>query len=247
MKISWRNRPYTIGLLLMLVVVVMVLAVGIGGSNSIMDLLAGLDQRVHQNYLAALAIFTVSFIILATLGLPIGSLYCLTAGYLFGTLMGAGASLLASVAAAMLTLLIARGLIGPSVRKRIAEGRLSRLIALLERDAIWYLILLRIVPIAPFFLVNFAAGVTRIDARSFFLATLAGMAPTALIYASLGSGIGSLIEARELTGARLLLRADIALPLSALALLVLFSWRVKHRLALRAQSNAPGSRNTTRS
>lgn len=220
--------------MLMFFVVLMFLAIGLGGLNPIMDLLAGVDALVHQHYLAALAIFMLSFIILATLAVPIGSFYCLAAGYLFGTLMGAGASLLASVAAAMLTLWMARGLIGPGVRKRIAEGRLSRVIVLLERDATWYLILLRIVPIAPFFLVNFAAGFTRIGARLFFLATLVGMAPTALIYASLGSGIGSLIEARELTGARLLLRSDIALPLIALALLILFSWLVKHRLALRA-------------
>ncbi len=247
----FRRWPLTSGLVLMQAVAMVILGFGLWGLEPVTRLLLDVDDLIQAHFWVALAIFMISFIILATLAMPIGSLYCLTAGYLFGIPIGAAAALICSVVAAGLSFIMVRHFSDQGLRQRLEEGRLAGLLVILERDANWYLVLLRIVPIAPFFLINAAAAITRISGRHFHLATLAGLIPTTVIYASLGSGIGSILDAPELMGPEILLRPEVGLPIVALTALIIVSWAVKRRLSRRlhrAQSSAlerPSSRKTT--
>ena len=235
----------------MLVVALAVLGFGLWGLEPVTRLLLDVDGLIQAHFWTALAVFMISFIILATLAVPIGSLYCLTAGYLFGIPIGSAAALICSVVAASLSFFMVRSFSNQGLRQRLEVGRLSGLLVMLERDANWYLVLLRIVPIAPFFLLNAAAAITRISAKRYHLATLAGLVPTTVIYASLGSGIDSILDAQGLMGPELLLRPEVGLPIVGLAALVGVSWLVKRRLSHRlkrtqsAKSERPSSRNTT--
>lgn len=233
MKSPFQRWPLTSGLVLMLTTALVVLGFGLWGLEPVTRLLLNVDGLIQAHFWSALAIYMISFIVLATLAVPIGSLYCLTAGYLFGIPIGAAAALICSVISAGLTFIGVRHFSDQGLRQRLEAGRLAGLLVILERDANWYLVLLRVVPIAPFFLINAAAAITRISARHFHLATLAGLLPTTLIYASLGSGIGSILEAPEMMGPELLLRAEVGLPIVALAVLIVVSWWVKRRLSHR--------------
>ncbi len=235
MNSPFRRWPLTSGVALMLAVALLVLGFGLWGLEPVLDLLLKVDDLVQAHYSTALALFILSFIVLAALALPIGSLYCLTAGYLFGVLTGAAASLVASLIAALLSFLLIRHLTGPALRQRLGQGRLAGLMLILERDVNWYLVLLRVVPIAPFFLINAAAAITQVSTRHFVIASFAGLLPSTLIYASLGAGIGSVLEARDMMGPELLLQPDIALPLAALTALIIASWLLKRRLQQRIQ------------
>jgi len=247
----FRRWPLTSGLVLMLATAAIILGFGLWGLEPVTRLLLDVDELIQAHFWTALALYMLSFIVLATLAVPIGSLYCLTAGYLFGIPIGSLAALICSVIAAALSFIMVRHFSDQGLRQRLEEGRLAGLLIILERDANWYLVLLRIVPIAPFFLVNAAAAITRISDRHFHLATLAGLIPTTLIYASLGSGIGSVLDAPELMGPEILLRPEVGLPIAALAALIVISWLVKRRLSRRIRqgqsdgSDRPGSRKTT--
>ncbi|MBB6085728.1 TVP38/TMEM64 family protein [Wenzhouxiangella marina] len=247
----FRRWPLTTGLVLMLVAAGIILGFSIWGLEPVLDLLLGIDTLIQAHYWQALSIYVLAFIVLATLAVPVGSLFCLAAGYLFGIGVGALAALLSSLVAAGLSFLMVRHFSNQGLRDRLESGRLAGLLAIMERDANWYLVLLRIVPIAPFFLINAAAAITRISARRYHLATLGGLIPTTVIYASLGSGIGSLLEAHELAGPEILLRPEIGVPLLALTALIVVSYLVKRRLTrrLRARTQSseglPSRRNTT--
>ena len=241
MTSPFQRWPLTSGFVLMLATALIVLGFGLWGLEPVTRLLLNVDTLIQAHFWFALAIYMISFIVLATLAVPIGSLYCLTAGYLFGIPIGATAALICSVVSAGLTFIGMRHFSDKGLRQRLEAGRLSGLLVILERDANWYLVLLRVVPIAPFFLINAAAAITRISARHFHVATLAGLAPTTVIYASLGSGIGSILEAPEMMGPELLLRPEVGLPIIALAILIAASWWLKRRLSQRlrrAQSAA---------
>lgn len=235
MRSPFQRWPLTSGFVLMLMVAVILLGFGAFGLESVLELLLTVDTLIQSHFWTALAIYIGSFIVLASLAVPIGSLYCLTAGYLFGLPIGASAALISSMVAASLSFVMVRHWGDHGLRQRLEQGRIASLLAILERDASWYLVLLRVVPIAPFFVVNAAAALTRISTRHFHIATAAGLIPTTLIYASLGGGIGSVLQAREMMGPGILLEPAIALPLAGLTVLILASWAVKRRLNRRLQ------------
>jgi len=226
--------PLTAGLTLTVAVVVLVVLFGQMGVDSTFDLLIEMEQRVARRFWPVMASFIVAFALLSAVALPIGSLFCLVAGYLFGISLGFVAALIGSMAGAVLTFYLVRWIGGTRLRARLAPSRIDRLLQLLERDATWYLIVLRIVPIAPFFVINAAAALAWISGPRFFLATLAGLIPTTLVYAAVGNGLGSLMEARSMMGPELLLRPSIGLPLLGLVVLILASL-LAHRIMRRPE------------
>lgn len=200
------------------------------GAEPALDALEWLDGLVERHYWTALALYTGLFTLLVLTTLPVGTVFCLAGGFLFGLSAGASAGLLAATGGALLTVLLVRGLGGGHLRERLSQGQIEAWLKLLERDATWFLILLRLIPVVPFFLVNAAAGLTRIPLLQFGLATLVGLAPTTLIYAAIGRGLDSVSQARELAGPHILLDPQLAIPLLALAALILISWFIHHRL-----------------
>ena len=226
--------PLTAGLTLTLAVVILIVLFGQMGVDSTFDLLTEMEQRVARRFWLVLASFVLTFALLSAVALPIGSLFCLVGGYLFGITPGFAASLIGSMAGATLTFFLVRSMGAARLRERLSQSRIDRLLKLLERDATWYLIVLRIVPVAPFFVINAAAALAWISGPRFILATLAGLIPTTLIYAAVGNGLGSLVEARRMMGPELLLQPSIGLPLLGLVGLIAASF-LAHRIIRRPE------------
>jgi uncharacterized membrane protein YdjX (TVP38/TMEM64 family) len=226
-----QHWPLTTGMLIMLVALALVLVLGALGVDQVFNLLQAMESAIERDFVLILTVFIASFAVLAVLALPIGSLYCLAAGYLFGLWLGSAAALVGASIAAAVTFALVRRFGGLGMRQRLAQSRVEPLLKLLERDATWYLILFRIIPLAPFFVVNAAAGMARISAWHFNLATLAGLVPTTIIYAAVGNGLGSMLDARDLAGPELLLQPTIGLPLLALVALIVLTFLVRQRMA----------------
>lgn len=99
----------------------------------------------------------------------------------FGPIWGSAYLLLGSMVGGVASFLIGKNL-GRDVVEHIAGQRIARLDQLLARHGPLPVITLRMVPIAPFAIVNMAVGVTSLRLRDFVLGTILGMMPgTALI------------------------------------------------------------------
>lgn len=206
------------------------------GIDPVIDLLQRIDDLTEAHFFVAIAAYLVSFAVLATVGLPIGTLYCLAGGYLFGILGGAALAMAGSMASAIITFALARRHFSQGLQRWIDRGRVARLIHLLERDATWYLIVLRIVPIAPFFAVNAVAGLIAIAPLRFVVATSVGMLPIVAIYSSLGSGLGNMLEAGRVSGMDVLLQPAVFIPLTSLVGLIALGWWFRRRIERRKSS-----------
>jgi len=79
----------------------------------------------------------------------------------------------------------------PAVLWRVAWGRLRDWTARIEGRGFLAVLYARIVPGAPFALISYAAGLTRIRLRDFAGATAIGALPRAFAYAALGGSIGN--------------------------------------------------------
>jgi uncharacterized membrane protein YdjX (TVP38/TMEM64 family)/rhodanese-related sulfurtransferase len=114
-----------------------------------------------------------------------GAIFGLAGGALFGPLWGTIFNLVGATLGATAAFLIARYLAQDWVRGKAAGG-LDRLVAGVEAEGWRFVAFVRLVPLFPFNLTNYALGLTRIPLAQFVLATFVCMAPGALAYAWLG-------------------------------------------------------------
>lgn len=127
----------------------------------------------------------VAFYAAATVLFLPGSVLTLLAGALFGALPGALYSLSGATLGATLAFLVARYLAADWVARR-AGGRLKQLIEGVEAEGWRFVAFVRLVPLFPFNLANYALGLTRIPLPAYAAASFVCMFPGALAYAWLG-------------------------------------------------------------
>lgn len=178
--------------------------------------LCGIVQRAGASAVIA---FILAYAGLVALSFPAAELLTIMAGFLFGRWLGTAYAVAGATVGATVVFLAARaGLAGLTAR---AGGFAFRLAAGFRDNGFNYLLALRLVPIFPFWLVNLAAGALGLRLRVYVLATFIGIIPASLIYASLGTGLGALIEEGRHPDLSIVLEPGVLLPILGLATLAL--------------------------
>jgi len=167
---------------------------------------------------AALA-FILAYAGLVALSVPGAALFTLVGGFLFGPWLGTAYALIAATAGATLVFLAARaGLAGLAARAGPWVGRFENGF---RRNGLNYLLVLRLIPMVPFWLLNLVAGAIGLPLRVFVFGTFVGMIPVSFIYASLGNGLGTLADEGRPPDLGVLLRPSLIFPILGLAALAL--------------------------
>lgn len=159
--------------------------------------------------------FMALYIVQTALSLPGAALLSLAAGAIFGTLMGTLYANIAATVGATLAFLVTRYLLRDAVLSRFGS-RLEGMNRELEERGFSYLLFLRLVPLFPFFLINLAAGVTRLPLRTFFFATLFGIIPGGFVYVNAGASLATIESLSGIASPRVLVSFTL-LGLFALA------------------------------
>lgn len=149
-----------------------------------------LDAFVARNFVAALMLLVLVYAAAVTISLPGASVLTISSGFLFGTWTGGAAAWLGATVGATLIFLAARSAFGDLLRAR-AGSWLDRLAAGFRDNAFSYLLVLRLTPVAPFFIVNVAPAFFDVKLRDYVLATLIGIVPGTFVYAAVGAGLKS--------------------------------------------------------
>lgn len=148
-----------------------------------------LDPATLDNWLSGLGVWApIVYVPLFAIGTVVflpGSLFALAGGALFGPVWGAMLNLLGATLGASIAFLIARYLAGDWVARKSAGG-LKRLIAGVEAEGWRFVAFVRLVPLFPFNLSNYALGLTRIGFLPYAITSLVCMAPGAIAYTWLG-------------------------------------------------------------
>ena len=134
------------------------------------------------------AVAFIALYILATVLFVPGLILTMGAGFVFGVVRGSVFVSIASTLGASMAFLIGRYLARQWVSKKI-EGS-QRFIAIDEAVARqgWKIVgLLRLSPVFPFNLLNYALGVTKVSFQHYFLASWIGMMPVTVMYVYIGS------------------------------------------------------------
>lgn len=132
---------------------------------------------------AALA-FMVIYAVATVLFLP-GSVFALAGGALFGPVLGTVYNLGGATIGATTAFLVARYLASDWVAEK-SGPRLKQLLSGVEDEGWRFVAFVRLVPLFPFNLLNYALGLTRIGPVPYVLATAVCMIPGAIAYTYLG-------------------------------------------------------------
>lgn len=176
-----------------------------------------LAQAVADDYWTALASFVGLYVLVVALSVPGALILTLSAGLLFGPVVGGVAAVLGATAGSTLLFLIARTAVGDLIRHRIG-GRLAPFAEGFRRDAFNYLLFLRLAPVAPFWLVNLVPAFLGVPLATFVAATAIGIVPATLAFATVGSGLDSVLEAQAAAKADCLAAGTCKLDLDISAL-----------------------------
>jgi uncharacterized membrane protein YdjX (TVP38/TMEM64 family) len=153
---------------------------------------------------------------LVAISFPGASLLTIFAGFMFGSVLGTAAVVVGATIGATAIFLMARSTFGAALARR-AGSAVEKLRAGFSRDAASYLLILRLAPAFPFWLVNIAAGLLGAKLRTFFITTFFGIIPGTFVYASIGAGAGALLDAgQSISLAGALLRKDVIVPIVGL-------------------------------
>jgi uncharacterized membrane protein YdjX (TVP38/TMEM64 family) len=222
-----RSRFFTPGrLLLFLLIGIAIVAFFIGGWHKELSFETIKDRRdwskghVEQNLLGAAVLYFGVYVAVAGLSLPFSTPITLIGGFLFDFWVGVPLVSFASTLGSTLAFLASRYLFRDFVQRRFGK-RLDAVNRGLEKDGLYYLLTLRLVPLVPFFVVNLVMGLTRMRARTFWWVSQLGMLPATCIYVNAGKQLGSIESPKDILSPRLL----ISLALLGVAPL-LFRWLV---------------------
>ena len=153
--------------------------------------------------LVMVAGFMLIYIVQTVLSLPGAAILSLAAGAIFGTVIGTVCAIIAATVGATLAFLAARYLLRDVVLNRFGT-KLEGINRELESRGFNYLLFLRLVPLFPFFLINLAAGLTRLPLRTFFFGTLLGIIPGGCAYVNAGASLATIDSVSGIVSPRVL-------------------------------------------
>jgi uncharacterized membrane protein YdjX (TVP38/TMEM64 family) len=190
--------------------------------------LRGLVRR--SNAVAALCFIAV-YAGLVALSVPGGAILTITSGFLFGLWHGLVYAVVGATIGATAIFLAARAGLGHLAERvgplanRLKEG--------FGADALNYLLVLRLIPLFPFWLVNIVAALAGMRLGTYVIGTFVGIIPGSFVYVSLGTGMGDIITASQAPDLSILFRPSVLLPVMGLAVLALMPvlykrWRARH-------------------
>ncbi len=179
-----------------------------------------LTALVSGNMLLAALAFVVVYALAIALSVPGGAILTITGGFMFGSILATLLVLIAATLGATLVFLIAKTALGDPLRAR-AGPFLKRMEAGFQEDAFNYLLVLRLIPIFPFWIVNLVPAFLGVPLRTYVLGTFIGIIPGSFVFASVGAGIGSVLDSGQDFSPSSVLTPQIVIALVGLALLAL--------------------------
>ncbi len=185
---------------------------------------------------ASAALFILVYTVAVALSVPGAAILTLAGGFLFGIWEGTAAVVVGATLGATALFLAARFVLGDVLRAK-AGPWLAKMEAGFNEDALSYLLVLRLIPAFPFFIVNLVPAFLGVSLRTFVIATFVGIIPGTFVFASIGAGLGSIFNSMQEFSLKGALTPQVITALVGLAVLSLVPVVYKKVKARRAASH----------
>ncbi|MBS29391.1 MAG: hypothetical protein CL566_10815 [Alphaproteobacteria bacterium] len=175
---------------------------------------------VSDNRLVAVLAFAAIYAIIIACSLPGGAIMTITGGFLFGAVGGGLVVVVGATVGATALFLITRAALDDVLQAK-AWPFVSKLEDGFRKNALSYLIVLRLIPLFPFWLVNLVSALLGVSTATYVIGTFIGIIPGTFVYASVGNGLGALIDTGHDPDLGIIFRPEIFGPLVGLAVLAM--------------------------
>lgn len=173
------------------------------------------------HYLVAAVGFLLAYAVIVALSLPGATVATLTGGFLFGLFPGVVFNVIAAGTGAILIFLAVRAGLGAALAAKLQRqgGAATRLKEELNRNEWSVLFLMRLAPIVPFFVANLVPALIGTSLWRYAVTTYLGIIPGAIVFTSVGAGLGEVFARGEAPDLGLIFEPHILWPLLGLVAL----------------------------
>ena len=179
-----------------------------------------LRDFVAVHGIAAAAGYIALYTVAVALSLPGATFLTLAGGFMFGAVIGASMAVIGATAGATVIFLIAKTALGNALRDR-AGASLKRTEDGFRANALNYLLVLRLIPLFPFWLVNLVPAFLGVPLRTYVLGTFIGIIPGTFVYCLAGAGLGEIFASGEEFSVKSILTPTMIGALVGLAVLAM--------------------------
>jgi uncharacterized membrane protein YdjX (TVP38/TMEM64 family) len=189
--------------------------------DSLRDNRQALLDFVASNYVGAVLTFMLVYVLAVTFSIPGAVWLSISGGFVFSAGLGTVYIVVAATIGATLVFLLARYVLGDLLRSK-AGVAIERMRSGFQQDAFSYMLVLRLVPLFPFFIVNLVPAFLSVPLRIYVAGTALGIIPGAFVFALVGSGLGAVFDAGgDVDPGAVLFRPEVIGSLLGLAVLAL--------------------------
>jgi uncharacterized membrane protein YdjX (TVP38/TMEM64 family) len=166
-----------------------------------------------KNYVLSFGVFApIAYIVMFTL-VPLtlfpDSLLALAGGMVFGLFWGALYTLIGAICGGTLAFYISRSF-GRSLVEKLAKHKAQWFEDGVEKKGFLLILTLRLIPLIPFDIISYGAGLSKIKYRDFMAGTFLGIIPGVLIYVNLGDKALNVLSIEFMCAAAMLILLFIA-------------------------------------
>jgi pyruvate/2-oxoglutarate dehydrogenase complex dihydrolipoamide dehydrogenase (E3) component/uncharacterized membrane protein YdjX (TVP38/TMEM64 family) len=145
-----------------------------------------LTEFYAQNRLVMIIAFFAVYVAATAVSIPGAVILTLAGGAIFGFWLGLLVISFASSLGALLAFLVSRYLLRDWVQRKFQKP-FQAINSGIERDGVFYLLTLRLVPLFPFWLINLLMGLTQLRAARFYTVSQIGMLPGTAVFVNAGT------------------------------------------------------------
>lgn len=198
--------------------VALVLAGDLFSAETVSEHRDALIQWRDRNIVLASLTYAAIYIVSVAFSVPGAIWLTLAGGFLFGTILAASLTMVAATTGATLIFLAARSSLGAALHER-AGPWLKRVDSEVEQGEVSFLLVMRLIPVIPFFVANLAPALVKVRLGTFVWTTFVGIAPATLVVSSAGAGLGEVLDSGGEPNAGMIFEPHVLFPLLGLAAL----------------------------
>ncbi|MDE0336000.1 MAG: TVP38/TMEM64 family protein [Defluviicoccus sp.] len=176
---------------------------------------------VDSQGVVAWLVYAAIYMAAVAFSIPGGAVLTIAGGFMFGPFVATGVVVIGATCGATLLFLAARYAFADYLRRKTG-GAMRRMEAGFNENPVSYMLVLRLVPLFPFWLVNLVPAFLGVKLRTYFLSTLVGIIPGTFVYALVGDGAGAVLDAGGDLDLGIVFEPRFLAPIVGLALLACF-------------------------
>ncbi|WP_108485542.1 TVP38/TMEM64 family protein [Oceaniglobus ichthyenteri] len=173
------------------------------------------------NYALTVGVFIAVYILIVAFSLPGATIATLTGGFLFATFPGALFNVTGATLGAIAIFMAARWGLGERLAAKMesGQGAVKKIKDGIDENQWSMLFLIRLVPAVPFFVANLVPALVGVSLFRFAVSTFIGIIPGAVVYTSVGAGLGAVFARGETPNLGVIFEPHILLPILGLCIL----------------------------